>query len=355
MFDWVLYGLVLILLSISIILIYTITFGNQVNLALRQGIFAGIGLVFMFFLSMTDFRFIKNWTTLIYILGIISLVLVFLFGYTQFGARRWINFGFFPFQPSEIFKLIIIIALAKFFSSKTDLFNIKSLINVLVIVLIPIVMVMRQPDLGTAIVLAVTAFGMLFAVKLPKKLILIVFASLIIALPLVFLSLKDYQKHRIEVFLNPNSDPAGTGYNITQAKIAVGSGGLYGKGLGKGSQSELNFLPVAHTDFIFAGLAEVSGFVGSVMIILIYIIMLWRIVGIANSAPDDFSSMLALGIGILFLFQIFVNIGMNIGIMPVVGIPLPFVSSGGTSLMTSLIAIGILQSIYRQKENTKRY
>ena len=354
-FDWALYALIFILVSISIVLIYSISYVGPSNLAYKQAMFVLIGFVGMFGLSFVDYRIFKNWSAPLYLIGVAVLFAVLVFGTAQFGASRWIDLGFFDFQPSEIFKLLIIIVMAKFFSLRLGHSNVKNLINAFILALIPIALVMKQPDLGTAIVIGVVSIGLVFAIKLPRKTCALIVACLILAMPVGFFSLKDYQKQRLETFLNPNSDPSGAGYNILQAKIAVGSGGLLGKGLGKGSQSELNFLPVAHTDFIFAGLAEVAGFVGSLIVIMLFMLVLWRVINIANRSQDDFGSLLALGFAILILFQVFVNIGMNIGIMPVVGIPLPFISYGGNSLITNLIGVGIIQSICRYNNINKKY
>ena len=205
---------------------------------------------------------------------------------------------------------------------------------------------MIQPDLGSASVVFIITL-VLLAFSPLKKIYLVVALAVMIALtPVAWHYLEPYQKHRIEAFMNPKIDPQGTGYNVSQSKIAIGSGGIWGTGLGKGSQSQLNFLPVAHTDFIFAGTAEATGFVGSIFLFLLLAYLVLRVINVAKIAKDDFGMYLALGIGIMFLFQILVNVGMNLGIMPVTGIPLPFVSYGGSAMLLNMACIGILQSIF---------
>lgn len=350
--DWSLFLLPLILAGIGTAIIFSITYGTNSNLALSQVMFFAIGLALAIFLTLFDYRTLKGLYLIIYIIGMILLVLVLLFGSKSFGATRWIDLKFFQLQPSELFKLIILIVLAKFFSDWREL-TWQRMILVFALVGAPILLIMRQPDLGTASVVFMSLLAVLFLSPIRKIYLIIALAVLLALSPLGWHFLKTYQKQRIESFMNPANDPHGVGYNVSQAKIAVGSGGLWGMGLGKGSQSQLNFLPVAHTDFIFAGTAEATGFAGSTFLIIILILLVVRIINVAKVAKDDFGLYLAGGIAAIFLFQILVNIGMNLGIMPVTGIPLPFVSSGGSSMITNMAAIGILQSIYlRHKKIT---
>lgn len=351
-FDWSLFLLPLILAGIGTAIIFSITYGTNSSLVLSQVLFFIIGLCLAIFLTLFDYRTLKGLYLILYIIGMILLILVVLFGSKSFGATRWIDLKFFQLQPSELFKLIILIVLAKFFSDWQEL-NWQKILLAIFLVGAPVFLILRQPDLGTASVVFVGFVAILFLSPVRKIYLILALAIMVALSPLGWHFLKTYQKQRIESFINPSADPHGVGYNVSQAKIAVGSGGLLGMGLGKGSQSQLNFLPVAHTDFIFAGTAEATGFIGSTFLILILILLVLRTINVAKVAKDSFGMYLAGGIAAIFLFQILVNIGMNLGIMPVTGIPLPFVSSGGSSMITNMAAIGILQSIYlRQKKIT---
>lgn len=344
--DWIMIITVLLLIMLGIGVIYSTTYGDQqgVKLAWYQGIFAGIGIVVAGLLTLVDYRAIKSYYLILYVVGLLLLILVLILGKTVYGASRWIDFGVFQLQPSEIFKLLLILFLGKIFS-ETKEFNLKKIVQLIVLVLIPAVLILAEPDLGTALVLVVIFMGMIIAAGIKK---IYLFAMGLVALvvsPIAWLILKDYQKQRLLTFLNPASDPFGSGYNVLQSIIAVGSGELSGRGLGHGSQSQLNFLPIKHSDFIFAVFAEELGFVGAIILLLLFSLLIIRIIRAAKLAGDDFGMLVAVGISIMFIFQILVNVGMNIGIMPVTGIPLPFVSYGGTSLIVNLAAIGILLSI----------
>lgn len=345
--DWSLYILPILLSSLGIAVIYSITYSSNSRLALDQGVFLSLGLAISIALTILDYRTLKGLYFILYIIGLILLILVLFIGSKSFGATRWIDLYIFQLQPSEIFKLIILITLSKLYADWKEI-DFKKVFISICLVLLPLFLIIKQPDLGTASVVFVGFLTILFLSPI-KKVYLIISLVIIMAFsPLGWHFLKTYQKNRIIAFINPAADPYGVGYNVTQAKIAVGSGGLLGQGLGRGSQSELNFLPVAHTDFIFAGIAEATGFVGSTLLISLFIIMVIRIFNVAKVAKDNFGMYLAAGIGMIFLFQALVNIGMNLGIMPVTGVPLPFVSSGGSSMLTSFACIGILQSIYRR-------
>lgn len=350
--DWSLYILPLILASLGVAVIFSITYGTNNSLALDQAIYFVVGAIIAVALTLLDYRALKGLYLILYLIGIGLLILVLFIGTETFGSTRWINLYIFQLQPSEIFKLISLIVLAKFFADWQEI-NLKRIIFAIILILIPILLILRQPDLGTASVIFIGFIAVLFMSPI-KKIYLIIALVIALALsPLGWHFLKTYQKQRIESFLNPAADPHGIGYNVSQAKIAVGSGGLWGMGLGNGSQSQLNFLPVAHTDFIFAGTAEATGFAGSTFLIILLILFIFRVINVAKVAKDNFGMYLAGGLGAIFLFQILVNIGMNLGIMPVTGIPLPFVSSGGSSMLTNMAAVGILQSIYlRHKKIT---
>lgn len=352
--DWTLYLVPIILNIVGIVIIYSLTYFNgKVGLAYDQIVFACVGIAVMIALTFIDYRNLKGMATYAYIIGIILLVLLFFVGKSALGATRWINLGFTQLQPSELFKLCLILMLAKYLADNYEEIKLKHLLMAAFIFIVPAILVLKQPDLGTFGVLFAIALVMILATKIKiKQLILIGFVVLLGACGAWF-SLRDYQKQRIETFLNPASDPYGSGYNVLQSTIAVGNGGLFGQGLGQGPQSQLNFLPVAHTDFIFAGFAEATGFAGCLILICLFVLFISRAINVARISKDSFGMFLAVGISAMFTFQMFVNIGMNIGIMPVTGIPLPFVSHGGTSLVISYAAVGILQSIYlRHKKIT---
>ena len=350
--DWSLFLLPLLLTCLGVAVIFSITYGQQTYLALDQGIYFLFGVVIAIALTFLDYRSLKGLYLVLYLIGLGLLLLVLFLGTKNFGATRWINLYIFQLQPSELFKVIILIVMAKLFADWEKV-TVSRIILILFLVALPIILIFRQPDLGTASVIFIELITILFLSPL-KKVYLIIALGLILAFsPLGWHFLKTYQKNRIVSFINPSADPRGAGYNVSQAKITVGSGGLWGMGLGKGTQSQLNFLPVAYSDFIFAGTAEATGFIGSTFLIVLLIILVFRVVNVAKVAKDSFGMYFAGGFAGILLFQILVNIGMNLGIMPVTGIPLPFVSYGGTAMITNMAAIGILQSIYlRHKKIT---
>jgi rod shape determining protein RodA len=345
--DWTLYLLVIILTVFGILVIYSISYsGTGVNFFKGQIIFAIIGLILMVVFSLIDYRYFKEISVYLYVVGILLLIAVLIFGKVAYGASRWIDLYVFQLQPSEVFKFVLIISLATYLSNNKSDFGIRQFITCLFMIILPIILVLLQPDFGTALVLLVIGIGMLIAARI--KAIYLWFLGILgaTAIPLTYLFLlKGYQKNRIITFLNPQADPFGKGYSVLQSIIAVGSGMFNGQGFGQGLQSNLKFLPVSHTDFIFAVFAEEFGFIGCIILIILFGILVVKILRIAKIAADDFGMLICCGFVILLLFQILVNIGMNIGIMPVTGIPLPFISYGGTSLIIILVLMGILQSI----------
>ncbi len=350
-FDWSLFILPVLLAIFGIVVIFSITLNSSSNIAYDQIAYLALGLAAGGAISFYDYRTLKGLYLILYIIGVLLLIFVLFFGSKTFGATRWINLYIFQLQPSEIFKFIAIIFMAKLLSDWQELTWRKILI-LTVAIGAPTILILFQPDLGTASVILITIIVLLFASPIRKLYLIIALAVLLILSPLGWHFLKPYQKNRVVAFINPTADPQGAGYNVSQSKIAIGSGGLWGRGLGKGSQSQLNFLPVAHTDFIFAGAAEATGFLGSLFLLGLLFFLMTRVVAIAKIASGDFGMYLAIGIGTVFLFQSLVNIGMNMGIMPVTGIPLPFVSYGGSSMLSNFAAIGILQSIYMRHKIT---
>jgi rod shape determining protein RodA len=287
-----------------------------------------------------------------FICGILLLIVVLFAGKGSMGAQRWISLGFLRFQPSELFKLFLIISLSNYLSSidsKTGI-DLKRLLKIMLIFfVIPAALMLKQPDLGTSVMILLILGSMVLTAGVRKKIILVAIIIGFISMPFVgnilWSGLKEYQKQRIVAFINPYVDPQGIGYHIKQSKVSIGSGGFWGKGYLKGTQGPLRFLPERHTDFIFPVFAEEWGFVGCVFLFLLYIIIILRGLDAARRARDPSGSFLAIGITSMFFFYFAINIGMTLGILPVVGIPLPFMSYGGTALLTNFLALGLLVNV----------
>ena len=347
----------LILSTTSIALIYSLVFSSaDSSLAFRQGVFVSLGVIAMFAFALIDYRSFRGTWWIFYLLSVLLLVYVEVFGFVSGGAARWIDLGFFKLQPSEIAKIGVIVTLASYFSGKIGRARVRDYIISGILTLVPLILVLREPDLGSGLVL-VFIFILTVILSKPSLRKTVVFVGIVVVFISIFVLavadvnplgglLKDYQRDRVMTFIDPDLDPYGQGYNVRQAQITLGSGGVFGQGLGRGSQSQLKFLPKPHTDFIFAGAGEALGFVGSFVIVLIYLYMIMRVLIVAGRSRDDFGMFIALGVGAMFLFQVCINIGMNLGLTPVTGIPLPFMSYGGSSMLVSFISIGIIQSIY---------
>lgn len=351
----------LLLAVVAIIIISLIVIGSATHIntpsderywyVQRQGIFAIINAGLAIFLMNFDYKMLKRYGKKMYIFNIIMLLAVIFVGQSALGAQRWIQLGPITLQPSEFSKIIMIVSLAALLEDKIGKLNtLSEFASVALYVGIPFLLVMKQPDLGTSLVFMAIFFGMIFACGINLRLLAGIFGAGIACLPLLWHVLKDYQKMRIMVFLDPNVDPLGSGYHIIQSKIAIGSGMLFGKGLFEGTQSQLNFLPENHTDFIFAVVGEEWGFIGTVVLLLLYLVILWRGIQIAKQAQDNFGMLLAVGITSMLAFHVLVNVGMTAGIMPVTGIPLPFMSYGVSALTTNIMAITILLNIYLRNQ-----
>ena len=320
----------------------------------KQLLFAGVGLVVMLGISLIDYEHYRRWQWALYGFAVISISAVYLFGTVTRGSRRWIPTPFVNFQPSQLAVWILIVCLSAFLVDRIELLGSRRITAyALTYVFLPWALIFFQPDFGTSMVVLASAAAVLFFFGTPWT----HFAALLTAgavgavavfkvLPLAGIHLiKDYQMERLLVFLDPGRDPAGAGYNVTQSMIAVGSGALRGRG-DMATQTTLDFLPEHHTDFIFAVISERSGFVGALILIALYTVFVWRALRIATLSRDMYGSVMAGGIAATFLFQIFVNIGMTIGIMPVTGIPLPFISYGGAAMITFLMLVGLLETIH---------
>lgn len=329
----------ILLLSIGILVIYS----SSKELALLQAIFASLGLLLFLFVSQFDYRSIKNFILPFYIIVILLLVVVLIFGIETRGVLRWIPLGIVNLQPSEFAKPALILLLAQFWTK-----NNPTWINILKSLLwtLPAVfLIFKQPDLGSTLTIFAIWFFTAFASGISVKKIFIISFILIFVIPLSSLFLQDYQKQRITGFLDPQSDPLGKGYNLIQSQIAIGSGQLFGRGLGRGTQSRLQFLPEFRTDFIFAAIAEEMGFIGSLMIISIFLLLLIYCLKVAGLSSDRFGFLIIFGVFGMLLFQTLVNIGMNIGLVPITGITLPLISYGGSSLLATLLSLGFVASV----------
>lgn len=313
----------------------------------KQLIWYMLGLGVMVVSFCFNYKKLDRWGVVLYIIAVSLLVCVLFFGKYVSGSRRWLILGPVSFQPSEVMKVMLIIVLARYYSRNADTggLTLRQLLTPMILTTIPFVLIVKQPDLGTAILLALIAASMTLFVKIERRSLVYLVIAGVVTIPLVWFYLKGYQKQRILTFLNPDRDPLGAGYHIIQSKIAIGSGMLYGKGFLKGTQNALNFLPEQHTDFIFSVLAEEWGFLGSSIVLLIFLLLILWGLNIALGCRDPFGTILSVGISAMIFWQVFVNIGMVMGLMPVVGVPLPFVSYGGSSIMTMMVCIGLLLNI----------
>ncbi len=356
-------GLVCLIALFGLAAVYSATYTvrGPSPLYYKQIVWISIGMVVMFLALIPDYHTVGRYAYILYALSLVLLLLVMIIGKTGMGAQRWLSLGPFAFQPSELAKLSITLALARYFAdnARHDGYNLKDLAIPGVMVLVPLLLVLKQPDLGTALMLLLTSslIVMLAGIHLRSVAIVLVTGVVIAALVLfvppvrnkIWGSLKPYQQNRIKAFIDPSSDRLGSGYHANQSKIAVGSGQITGKGFQKGTQSQMAFLPERHTDFIFAVIAEETGFLGSTILILLYLILLLVGVDTAKNAKDRLGVLMAGGIVSMISLYVFINVGMAVGIVPVVGVPLPLVSYGGTSIITTFLALGLLLNIQTRR------
>lgn len=345
--DYILLMGILALFTLSMLVIYSAK--TDINLLIKHCVHFSIAFIAMIIIAQIPPRFWMQWSLVFYIAGILLLVAVLGFGNTSKGAQRWLNLGFIRFQPSECMKLIVPLYTAYFFHNKTLPPKNKDIILSLAIVSIPALLIALQPDLGTAILIASSGFMVIFFAGIPWKLIIFMTISGILSCPLMWYLLHDYQRERVLTLLNPERDPLGSGYHIIQSKIAIGSGGLYGRGWLQGSQSQLEFLPERSTDFIFSVFSEEFGLVGILILVAIYLSIIIRGLYIALQGKDTFCRLWAAGIIMMFFICLFVNMAMVNGLLPVVGVPLPLISYGGTSMLTMMIGFGMLMSIWKHR------
>ncbi len=354
-YDWVLLLITLALVGLGLLMIGSAT-ANEARAGVavrdltvvRQGINAAIALVALVLASLINYRFWATWRWVLYAAILFALAIVLVVGHVLFGAQSWFRLSTFALQPSELAKVVLIIVLAAYFASHEDQVQQGTGLAVSLLVTVPfLALVFAQPDMGTAAVLMIIWLGMLFVAGVRVRHIALLAVVALVVAPLIWALMKPYMRDRIVSFLHPNSDPAGKDYLPNQALISVGSGGLWGRGLGQGTQSQLGFLRVRHTDYIFSVLAEELGFAGSALLLVLMAGLLLRIIHVSARAGDAYGRLVASGIAIMFFTQVAVNVGFNIGLLPVTGLPLPLISYGGSSLITSLAGIGLVQSVTR--------
>jgi rod shape determining protein RodA len=350
-FDWGLLGMTVLLGFLGLVTLYSaVTSASptpQKIYYFKQLVWYCAGLIVMVISFLINYKLLDRWANAIYAICILLLICVLLFGKYVGGARRWLILGPLSIQPSEFVKIAVIICLARYYSKIANIrgLNLRELLTPLILAAIPVFLIVRQPDLGTAMLVVLIAGSMTVFVKIERRSFLYIIASCTITIPMVWFFLKGYQKKRILTFLNPELDPLGAGYHIIQSKIAIGSGMISGKGFLKGTQNALSFLPEQHTDFIFSVLAEEMGFVGSVIPLLIFMMLIIWGLNVAYRCRDPFGTILAVVISSMIFWQVFINVGMAMGLMPIVGVPLPFISYGGSSIVAMMICIGLLMNV----------
>ncbi|CAK6548502.1 MAG: rod shape-determining protein RodA [Candidatus Midichloria mitochondrii] len=339
---------------ISSAMLYSAANGDYSPWALKQGITFTVFTFVMLLLRFIKITTLYGLSYYIYGLCILSLVIAELIGYTTMGAQRWLRIGIINVQPSEVAKLGVILALSRYFHARvySDIRKINFLIVPTIIIFIPAILIFKQPNLGTTLIVIMISITIYFASGVNKWLFIIPGIAVVSSLPLAWNFLHDYQKKRILTFLNPEDDLLGAGYNIAQSKIAIGAGGLFGKGFLKGSQNQLSFLPEKHTDFIFTLLTEEWGFLGFCIIMVMYMALLFTCYRIAFNSLHHFGKMIAIGVGTMIFLHVFINVGMISGLLPVVGTPIPLLSYGGSNLVSVLMGLGLILSVDKSSKNS---
>ncbi len=346
--DWPLFLGLVVLAGMGLLILYSAS-GKSSTLLTQQIIRLGIAFAALMVAAHVSPFYLQRLSPWLYAFGLVLLIAVLAFGVTAKGGQRWLDVGLFRFQPAELMKLAVPMMVASYLAERPLPPSWKAVLSSAVMVLLPTALIVKQPDLGTALLVAASGGVVLFLAGLSWRLMAVLAALLGASAPLFWSMLHDYQRQRILTFLNPERDPLGAGYHIIQSKIAIGSGGLYGKGWLQGTQSHLDFLPERSTDFIFAVLGEEFGLTGAAVLLALYLFIILRGFYIASTAQDTFSRLLAGGLTFTLFVYAFVNIGMVCGILPVVGLPLPFISYGGTSLVTLMVALGMLMSLHTHR------
>ncbi len=349
-FDYLLLFIVLLISFYGLVVISSATSNFSADpwyYVQKQAIWIAAGLIGLFLVISIDYSNFSRLSSYIYLINLGLLGLVMLIGRETAGAQRWIDLRFFDLQPSEFAKLAIIITLAKFLEQREgEMDNLKNFLIAFVHVAVPMFLIFKQPDLGTSLVFIAILYGMLFmgGAKI-KHLLVSIVMGVAVGFPLLWMNLKPYQKMRLVIFLNPEQDPLQYGYQLIQSVIAIGSGRIWGTGLYQGTQNIYDFLPAQHTDFIFSVLAEELGFVGAVALLCLYLYLIYRILKVSSAAKDTFGLLVCVGVASMLVFQVLINIGMAISIMPVTGLPLPFMSYGGSSFLVNMLSIGIVLNV----------
>ena len=344
-FDWFLLSLTLIIVGVGIINLYS---ASQA-FALKQAYWLGLGVGALLLMVLIDYRHLRRYAYAVYFLCLLLLLAVLLVGRTGLGAQRWLDLLGLSLQPSELMKLGLILALARYFDEREGERDIKGLLLPFLLLIAPVLLVLKQPDLGTSVILVLVFFSILFLVKVRLRVWVSLVSATVLASPFSWFFLKEYQKLRIMSFLNPQADPLGAGYQSLQSKIAVGSGGVLGRGFLEGTQTRLRFLPQQKTDFIFSVQAEEWGFLGALFLLSLYLLWISWGLGVSARSRDRFGSMVAFGIVSVLTWQVIINVAMTVGLVPVVGVPLPFMSYGGSALVTFLMATGLLINIHMRR------
>jgi len=353
-FDYLMFFCMFAIFALGVICLYSASFQKGIlinkNFVTLQAIWMLVGLFFLSAILSTSYIVLADFAYPLYGISIVLLLAVLVVGQTRYGAQRWLDLGFFDVQPSELAKIGFIFALARHLSVKnSSRYELKDLVVPFLLTGVPFLLILKQPDLGTSLIFLPILLAMLFVWGLRLRHLLVTVVLGAATAPLAWLFLREYQKKRLLVFINPNIDPLGAGYTIIQSKIAIGSGHLFGKGWLAGTQNQLNFLPERHTDFIFSVIGEEWGFIGASLLVLLYFIIITRGLETVEKTNNIFGKLLATGLVVMLGMQVLINIAMTMGFMPVVGLPLPFVSYGGSSLVTSMIVIGILLNIGMNK------
>jgi len=346
--DWTLLVISLVICGVGVLQIYSATRGTVWQSAWwKQIIYIAVGLLLLWLAVAIDYHSLMGRVYPAYGLSVAALTGVLLIGTTVFGSRRWIPVaGGFHLQVSEFVKLVIILLVARFLTDlKTEDLEGRDMAKIAGLVLVPMVLVMKQPDLGTALTYVPVLVAGMFLAGMRRKYLIAIAVVFLLVLPVGWTVLKDYQKARLVSFMDPFRDPRGTGYQLIQSKIAVGAGGMWGKGVTKGSQTQLRFLPVPHTDFIFSAFAEEHGFVGVIVVLALYFVLIMQIVQNAQTASDKAGMYICMGVAALLLFHVLVNVGMVVGRMPVTGIPLPLMSAGGSSVLSNFLMLGLVNNV----------
>lgn len=355
-FDFNFALIILALNLVGLLNLYSASHGvntlGMSRLFFQQIVWISMGWIVYLAVTLLNYNMIKGWAKYVYVINIIFLLAVIFIGKKALGAQRWIDLGFFRFQPSETMKVVLVLVVAQSLVSRIrpEGMDIKDLFMPLLITFVPFAITVIQPDLGTSLLYLAVVGTILFFVKIKRNVIVGALLAVVITIPVAWkFGLKEYQKNRVLTFLSPGRDPRGTGYNSIQSKIAVGSGQIFGKGFKKGTQSQLEFLPERHTDFIFSVLSEEHGFVGSITTLALFGVLFILGIKIAQNTKDPYACIVVIGLLSILFWHFFINIGMVMGILPIVGVPLPLISYGGSSYLTTMASLGLISSISYNK------